>query len=98
MTLFTVKALHKNQATRQGITNHCLLQRNISNLTTNPNPVRLTGNSLYVNSHREKSVFITGNPVLIAGILFWLQGFRCKTLYFPVWDCSAVVASIKAVL
>ena len=44
--VLTLKALHKNQATRQGITNHFLLQRNISNLTTNPNPVRLTGNSL----------------------------------------------------
>ena len=37
--------------------------------------VRLTGNSLYVNSHREKPVFITGNPcshdrvpVIITGI------------------------------
>ena len=37
---------------------------------------------------RKKPVFITGNPVLIAGILFSLQGFPCKTLYFPVWDCS----------
>ena len=29
-------------------------------LTANPNPVRLTGNSLQVNSHREKPVFNTG--------------------------------------
>ena len=29
-----------------------------------------------VNSHREKPVFITGNPsILIAGILYSLQGF-----------------------
>jgi hypothetical protein len=35
-----------------------------------------------------KTVFITGNPVLIAGILFSLQGFPCKPLYFPVRDCS----------
>ena len=56
--------------------------------TTNPNPVRLTWNSLQVNSHREKSVFITGNPVLIAGILFSLQGFPYKTLFFPLRDCS----------
>ena len=41
-----------------------------------------------VNSHREKPFFITGNPVLIAGILFSLQGFPCKTLSFPVGDCS----------
>ena len=26
--------------------------------------------------------------VFIAGILFSLQGFPCKTLYFPVQDCS----------
>ena len=37
--------------------------------TANPNP-----------SHREKPVFITGNPVLITGILFSLQRFPCKTL------------------
>ena len=52
--------------------------------TANPKPVRLTGNSLLVNSHREK-------PVFIAGILFSLQGFPCKILYFPVWDCSDVI-------
>ena len=57
--------------------------------TANPNCVRLRGNPLLVNSHREKPVFITGNPVFIAGILFSLQGFPCKTLYFPVQDCSA---------
>ena len=56
--------------------------------TYTANPVRLTGNSLLVNSHREKLVFITGNPVLSTGILFSLQGFPCKTLYFPVRDCS----------
>ena len=30
--------------------------------TVNPNPVLLTGNSLWVNSHRENPVFITGKP------------------------------------
>ena len=44
-----------------------------------------------VISHRKKQVFITGNPVLIAGILFSLQGFPCKPLYFPVLDCSVHV-------
>ena len=42
-------------------------------------------------AYREKPVFITRNPVLITGILLSLQGFPCKTLYFPVWDCSAWV-------
>ena len=31
---------------------------------------------------------LQGNPVLIAGSLFWLQGFPCISLYFPVRDCS----------
>ena len=43
--------------------------------TANPNTVRLTGNSLSVNSHRE-------HPVLIEGALFSLLGFP------PVGDCS----------
>ena len=30
--------------------------------TANPKAVRLTGNSLWANSHRENPVFITGNP------------------------------------
>ena len=37
---------------------------------------------------QEKPVFITGNPVFIAGIVFSLQGFPCKSLYFSVGDCS----------
>ena len=31
---------------------------------------------------------LQGNPVLIAGSLFSLQGFPCISLYFPVRDCS----------
>ena len=58
--------------------------------TVNPKPVRLTGNSLYVHSHKEKPFFISGNPFLLAGILFSLQGFPSKPLYFPVGDCSAL--------
>ena len=57
-----------------------------------------TGFSLWGNSHREKPVFITGNPVLIAGILFPLQGFPCKPLYFPVRDCSAITRKIWDIL
>jgi hypothetical protein len=50
--------------------------------------VKIYAIEIIFNSHREKPVFITGNPVLIAGILFSLQGFPCKTLYLPVGDCS----------
>ena len=53
-----------------------------------------TGFSLWGNPHREKHVFIIGNPVLIAGILFSLQGFPYKTLYFPVRDCSVFEAAV----
>jgi hypothetical protein len=62
----------------------------LKGLTANPNPVRLTGNSLNVHSHKEKHFFISGNPFLLAGILFSLQGFPSKPLYFPVGDCSAL--------
>ena len=31
--------------------------------------------------HKEKPVFITGNPILIAGTLFSLQGFPCEKNY-----------------
>ena len=55
-----------------------------------PIPVIETGFSLRSSSHREKPVSITGNPVLIAGMLFSLQGFPCKPLYFPVVHCSAL--------
>ena len=36
-----------------------------------------------------KNLFsLQGTPVLTAGSLFSLQGFPCKPLYFPVWNCS----------
>ena len=47
--------------------------------TANPNPVQLTGKYL---------LSLQGNPFLIAGSLFSLQGFPCISLYFPVRDCS----------
>ena len=40
-----------------------------------------------------KRVHIYTYPVIIAGILFSLQGFPCKTLYFPVRDC--IVLGLK---
>ena len=55
--------------------------------TANPFPVMKTGFSLWGNSHREKPVFITGNPVLIAGILFSSQGFPCED---PVLPCMGL--------
>ena len=54
--------------------------------TANPNPVRLTGNSLLVNSHKEKRFSLQETSFLITGSLFSLQGFPCKPLYFPVKD------------
>ena len=93
-----VKTVHPLEAKKTAVSLVLFLSAVIlygERYTANPNPVRLTGNSLWVNSHREKPVFITGNPcshyrvpVLITGSLFSLQGFPCKPLYFPVRDCS----------
>jgi hypothetical protein len=44
--------------------------------------------TLWANSHREKRVFITGNPCSHCRVLVSLQVFPCKPLYFPVRDCS----------
>ena len=46
-----------------------------------------TGFSMWGNSHKEIPFFITGNPVLIAGILFSLQGFPCEA---PVLSCTGL--------
>ena len=66
-------------------------------LTANPNPVRLTGNSLLVNSHRENPVFITRNPCSHCRDLFSLQRFPCKPLYFPVGDYSVDSKNVSEV-
>ena len=45
--------------------------------------------SLYPHSHMEKPVFIKGNHVLIAGILFSkYRGFPACSWFYPVQDCS----------
>ena len=44
-----------------------------------------------------KPVFTTGNPVLIAGILFSLQGFPCEASVLPCkgLQCIAMIAVQK---
>ena len=100
MTLFTVKALHRQPGYHQLLfiaekyqyPHHkpkpCKANREL--------PVRLTGKLPVSQFSQGKIFFITGNPLLIAGILFRLQGFPCKTLYFPVRDCRVVVAKNNA--
>jgi len=57
--------------------------------TANPNPVQLTGKPCKSIPTGKYLLSLQGNPVLIAGSLFSLQGFPCISLYFPVRDCSA---------
>ena len=62
------------------------------NFTANLNPIECRAyRELPVSQFSQgKTCFHnTGNPVLIAGILFSLQGFPRKPLYIPVQDCSA---------
>ena len=56
--------------------------------TVNPNPVQLTAFPCESIPTGKNLLSLQGNPVLIAGFLFSLQGFPCISLYFPVRDCS----------
>ena len=61
--------------------------------TVNPNPVQLTAFPCESIPTGKNLLSLQGNPVLIAGSLFSLQGFPCISLYFPVRDCSAVLCN-----
>ena len=56
--------------------------------TVNPNPVQLTAFPCKSIPTGKNLLSLQGNPVLIAGSLFWLKSFPCISLYFPVRDCS----------
>ena len=71
----------------------CCVQKLFSMHTANPNPVQLTGKPCKSIPTGKYLLSLQGNPVLIAGSLFSLQGFPCISLYFPVRDCSAVIIS-----
>ena len=63
--------------------------------TANPNPVQLTGFPCKSIPTGKNLLSLQGNPVLIAGSLFSLQGFPCISLYFPVRDCSVQCSSFR---
>ena len=52
--------------------------------TVNPNPVQLTAFPCKSIPTGKNLLSLQGNPVLIEGSLFSLQGFPCISLYFPV--------------
>ena len=80
--------LRKSQ--KLAISENMILYFYLSNkrYTVNPNPVQLTGKPCKSIPTGKYLLSLQGNPVLIAGSLFWLQGFPCISLYFPVRDCS----------
>ena len=58
--------------------------------TANPNPVQLTAFPCKSIPSWKNLLSFQGISVLIASSLFWLQGFPCISLYFPVRDCSVL--------